>query len=92
MKAEDTGMNELEMRVVLNEASWQSPTIPFSYHSAIANAQAKQTELMLKEQWKHEGRKEVVEWIKASGDASLYNQHGDYTDDWQAKLKEWDIK
>ena len=40
MKAKDTVMDELEMRVVLNKASWESPTIPLSYHIAIAKAQA----------------------------------------------------
>ena len=43
MKAEDTVMDELEMRVVLNKASWESPTIPLSYHKAIAKAQAEIT-------------------------------------------------
>ena len=37
------------------------------------------------------GIREVVEWIKASGDTSLYSQNGEYTDEWQAKLKEWGI-
>ncbi len=37
------------------------------------------------------GMKEVVEWVKASGDASLYTQQGEYTDEWQAKLKEWGL-
>ena len=43
MKAEDTVMDELEMRIVLNKASWESPTIPLSYHTAIAKAQAEIT-------------------------------------------------
>ena len=89
MEAKDTVMNELEMRVVLNEASWQSPTIPFSYHFAIANAQAKQTELMLKEQWKQEGKKVVVEWVEAHRfhTCSFYSE-----EDWQAQVKkEWGL-
>ena len=43
MDWKDTVMDELEMRVVLNKASWESPTIPFSYHTAIAKAQAEIT-------------------------------------------------
>ena len=40
MKAKDTVMDELEMKIVLNRASLESPTIPLSYHYAIAKAQA----------------------------------------------------
>ena len=40
IEAKATVMDELEMRIVLNKASWQSPSLPFAYHLAIANAQA----------------------------------------------------
>ena len=109
MEAKDTVMDELEMRVVLNKASWQSPTIPFSYHSAIAKAQAEvtypiafkagqQNGLSLEMQGEAycqgvlTGIWEVVEWVKESGDTSLYTQSGEYTDEWQAILKKWGIE
>ncbi len=86
MKAKDTVMKKEQAREIVSVGDQIEDIlqVPIDKLAAVCKAQA---EISFKA-----GIKEVVEWIKASGDASLYNQHGDYTDDWQAKLKEWGIK
>lgn len=63
-------------------------------------AQAEQTERMLKEQLKQEGRQEVVDWIKQHSqlercDPDVMQYFNDYLwfdmADWKDKLKSWGI-
>jgi len=64
--------------------------------NALLLKQAKKTESMLKEQWKQDGIKEVVNWMNLnclgcrSNTRSNTDEYlGFHKESWQAQLKEW---
>ena len=87
MEAKDTLMKEGGKRecVFTDKGNYRTP---WSIADHTAKKQAERTESMLKEQWKQEGRREVVEWVKDE----LFKEPTieDYTR-WQKKLKEWGL-
>ena len=93
MEVKDTGLTELQVirackTGLPSNAPWED----------ICLAQAERTEAMLKERWKQEGRREVIEWADKlcphgtlSADTSrAYRRECEIC--WQAKLKKWALK
>jgi len=67
MNAKNTVMNE---KAMVRHPCWPNDI------RGLLKAQAERTESMLKEQWKQEGMKEVVEWVEEHG-----NPEASYTGD-----------
>lgn len=64
----------------------------------VAQAQAERAEIMLKEQWKQEGIREVVEFVEKKNLMMFHVDSPWYTEipfnnstEWRAKLKSWNI-
>ena len=88
MKAKDTVISWERIRMVFQEQDKKGTTDNMFIMEALCEAQAEQTESMLKEQWKQEGIKEVVEWAMKYYESRcvLMSEEG------KTKLKDWGIK
>lgn len=97
MEAKDTVISPKGLRAIRDRIRKSDPNLSADREAEIALATAyEQHKISFKageQQGIPKGRKEVVEWLKQHPSMTLVlEQFPGFKEEWQAKLKEWEVK